>query len=188
MDKLHDDKLDEKITPEFYSRKFKQYSDEKDEITEPINKHSNANTGFLNLGVSIYELSQRAKEIYLQAKAKDMIDEQRALIRFVFGSLTVDEGKLSYTYSKTFKILSEAVTETNGPKMEKIDDLENGKFELTKKPDNSTQKDALLPQCPIWLPLKDLSCNHKLGFGITLSDLKIAFENLGLQQPHFAIA
>ena len=118
MDKLHDDKLDEKITPEFYSRKFKQYSDEKDEITEPINKHSNANTGFLNLGVSIYELSQRAKEIYLQAKAKDMIDEQRALIRFVFGSLTVDEGKLSYTYSKTFKILSEAVTETNGPKME----------------------------------------------------------------------
>jgi len=72
--------------------------------------------------------------------------------------------------------------------MEKIDDLENGKFELTKKPDNSTQQDALLPQCPIWLPLEDLSCNHKLGFGITLSDLKIAFENLGLQQPHFAIA
>ena len=34
----------------------------------------------------------------------------------------------------------------------KIDDLENGKFELTKKPDSSTQKDALLPMHPIWLP------------------------------------
>lgn len=153
MDKLYDDKLDEKITPDFYSRKFKQYSDEKDEVTESIKKHSNASTGFLNLGVSIYELSQRAKEIYLDAKAKDMVDEQRALIRFVFGSLTVDEGKLSYTYSKTFKILSEAVTETNGPKVEKIDDLEIGKFELTKKPDSSTKKDALCIKRPIWLPL-----------------------------------
>ena len=84
-----------------------------------------------------------------------MVDEQRALIRFVFGSLTVDEGKLSYTYSKTFKILSEAVAETNGPKVEKIDDLEIGKFELTKKPDSSTKRDALLPQRPIWLPRED---------------------------------
>lgn len=155
MDKLYDDKLDEKITPDFYSRKFKQYSDEKDEVTESIKKHSNASTGFLNLGVSIYELSQRAKEIYLTAKSKDMVDEQRALIRFVFGSLTIDDGKLSYTYSKTFKILSEAVAETNGPKVEKIDDLEIGKFELTKKPDNSTKKDALSPLRPIWLPLAE---------------------------------
>jgi len=51
----------------------------------------------------------------------------------------------------------EAVTETNGPKVEKIEDLENGKFELTKKPDNSTQKDALLPLRPIWLPIRELT-------------------------------
>jgi len=152
MDKLYDDKLDEKITPEFYSRKLKQYSDEKDEITESIKKHSQASTGYINLGVNIYELSQRAKELYLKAKNKGMIDEQRALIRFMFATLTVDEGKLSYTYSKTFKILSEAVEETNRPKVDKINDLENGKFELTKKPDNSTQKDTLLPLRPIWLP------------------------------------
>jgi site-specific DNA recombinase len=152
MDKLYDDKLDEKITPDFYSRKLKQYSDEKDEITESIKKHSQASTGYINLGVNIYELSQRAKELYLKAKAKGMVDEQRALIKFIFATLTVDEGKLSYTYSKTFKILSEAVEETNRPKVDKIDDLENGKFELTKKPDSSTQKDALLPLRPIWLP------------------------------------
>lgn len=88
-----------------------------------------------------------------------MVDEQRALIRFVFGSLTVDEGKLSYTYSKTFKILSEAVAETNGPKVEKIDDLEIQKFELTKKPDSSTKKDALLPLRPTWLPIHELIRN-----------------------------
>ena len=32
-----------------------------------------------------------------------------------------------------------------------IDDFENRKFELTKKPDSSIQKDALLPLRPIWL-------------------------------------
>ena len=117
-----------------------------------------------------------------------MVDEQRALIRFIFATLTVDEGKLSYTYSKTFKILSEAVEVTNGSKVDKIDDFENGKFELTNRSDVTRQKDSLLPSRPIWLPLKDLFCNQKLEFGITLSDLKIAFENLGLQQPHFAIA
>lgn len=155
MDKLYDDKLDEKIAPEFYNRKFKQYSDEKDEITESIKKHAQASTSYINLGVNIYELSQRAKELYLKAKANDMVDEQRALIRFIFATLTVDGEKLNYTYSKTFKILSEAVEATNGPKVDKIDDLENGKFELTKKPDNSTQKDALLPLRPIWLPRQD---------------------------------
>ncbi len=155
LDKLYDDKLDEKITSDFYNRKFKQYSDEKDEVTESIKKHSQASTSYINLGVNLYELSQRAKELYLQARAKGMIDEQRALIRFIFATLTVNEGKLSYTYSKTFKILSEAVEATNGSKVDKTDDLENKKFELTKKPDSSTQKDALLPLRPIWLPRED---------------------------------
>lgn len=111
--------------------------------------------GYINLGVNIYELSQRAKELYLKAGAKGMIDEQRALIRFIFATLTVDEGKLSYTYSKTFKILSEAVEATNGSKVDKIDDLENGKFELNKKSDVTEQKGTLLPSRPIWLPRED---------------------------------
>ena len=89
MDKLYDDKLDEKITQEFYNRKFKQYSKEKDELTETIKRHSTASTGYLNLGINLYELSQRAKEIYLKAKAKDMLKEQRNLIRLVFKKLTL---------------------------------------------------------------------------------------------------
>ena len=83
----------------------------------------------------------------------------RALIRLVFAKLTLNEGKLSWEYSKAFKILSEAVEATNCPKVDKIDDFENGKFELTKKPDSSTQKDALLPLRPIWLPGVD--SNHE---------------------------
>ena len=112
----------------------------------------------------------------------------RALIRLVFAKLTLNEGKLSWEYSKAFKILSEAVEATNCPKVDKIDDFENGKFELTNRSDVTRQKDSLLPSRPIWLPLKDLFINQELEFGISLSDLKIAFENLGLSQPKPAFA
>jgi hypothetical protein len=47
---------------------------------------------------------------------------------------------------------------------------------------------VFLLSCPIWFLLKDLFCNHKLEFDISLSDLKIAFENLGLSQPMPAFA
>ena len=151
MDKLYDDKLDEKITQEFYNRKFKQYSKEKDELTETIKRHSTASTSYLNFGINLYELSQRAKEIYLKAKAKDMLDEQKNLIRLVFAKLILDEGKLSWEYSKAFKILSQAVEETNCSKVQKLDDFENKTFEHHKKPSNSIKKDALLPLRPIWL-------------------------------------
>jgi len=151
MDKLYDDKLDEKITPDFYARKFKQYSDEKDEIAESIKRHSTASTGYLNLGINLYELSQRAKEIYLKAKAKEMLTEQKSLIKLVFAKLTLDEGKLNWEYSKAFKILSEAVNETNCSKVEKLDDFQNKTFEHRKKSDVTGQKGNLLPSRPIWL-------------------------------------
>jgi len=151
MDKLYDDKLDEKITQEFYNRKFKQYSDEKDEIAESIKQHSTASTGYLNLGINLYELSQRAKEIYLKARDKGMREEQRNLIRLVFEKLILDEHKLNWEYSKAFKILSQAVEETNCSKVQKLDDFENGKFEHRKKSDVTGQKSDLLPPRPIWL-------------------------------------
>ncbi len=100
-----------------------------DEAIVSIKKHSSASTGFLNLGVSIYDISQRVNEIYKTTKAKYMADEQRSVIN-LSSRHTVDEGKLNYTYNKTFKNLSEEVAGTNYPNVEKIDDLEIGKFEL----------------------------------------------------------
>ncbi len=155
MDKLYDDKLDEKIAPDFYERKFRQYSDEKNEITDSIKRHSTASTGYLKFGINVYELSQRAKDIYLTAKGKGMLEEQRNLIRLIFAKLVLDERKLSWEYSKAFKILSEAVSETNCSKVDKIDDFENGKFEHRKKTDVTGQKGNLLPLRPIWLPRED---------------------------------
>lgn len=80
-----------------------------------------------------------------------MLDEQKNLIRLVFAKLILDEGKLSWEYSKAFKILSQVVEETNCLKVEKLDDFENKTFEHRKKSDVAGQRGDLLPQRPIWL-------------------------------------
>lgn len=71
LDRLYDDKLDEKITKEFYERKFKQYSEKKEAITLSIEKHSQASNKYFELGINIYELSQKAKQIFQKANLEE---------------------------------------------------------------------------------------------------------------------
>lgn len=132
LDNLYDDKLDEKISEDFYQRKFEQYSREKDEITQTIQKHSQAGTKYYQLGMNIYEISQHAKEIYLKAKKKNKTDKQRQLMRFVYKNMTLNNGKVGYEYTPAFQLLSEAVEFTNRSKMTKTPKIENKIFEQTK--------------------------------------------------------
>ena len=109
LNMLYDDKLDGKIPLEFYERKFKQYTREKEEIVSSIEKHSNAQTKYFELGISILELSQKAKEIYQKAT----IEEKRTLLNLVFSNLYLNEGKLTVFYTKPFEILANSVIATN---------------------------------------------------------------------------
>ncbi|HUW21128.1 MAG TPA: recombinase family protein [Candidatus Bathyarchaeia archaeon] len=152
LDRLYDDKLDERITKAFYDRKFQQYTKEKNEVTDAIQKHSKANTEFYNLGISLYELSQKAKDIYLRAKKKGLQEEQRKLIMLVFDNMKLDEGKLSYGYTRAFRILAQAVEATNSSKMQKMGKIKDRIFEPSEKTEISNKKDTLLSQRPIWLP------------------------------------
>lgn len=129
LDNLYDDKLDEKITKEFYERKFRQYSEEKESIAQAIEKHSQASTKYFELGINVYELSQKAKEIYLKASQ----EEKRQLINLVFDKLSLNEGKLSFNYSKPFEILSEAVEITNSSKVLNLAKSPAKIFEPTEK-------------------------------------------------------
>jgi len=106
---LYDDKLDGKITPEFYEQKFQQYTQEKETIVNSIEKHSNAQTKYFELGVSIFDLSQKAKELYKKAS----VEAKRTLLSLVFSNLKLNEGKLSINYTLPFEILANSVKATN---------------------------------------------------------------------------
>jgi len=148
LDKLYDEKLDGKISEDFYQTKFKQYSDELKTTDKAIEKHSNASLKYFELGINLYELSQKATEIYYKAD----VDQRRLLLRMVFQDLTMNEGLISYKLTKPFQILYDAIQITNSSKMMKTE--ENGVriFEPSEKVDNTVQMGGISLLRPNWLP------------------------------------
>lgn len=149
LDKLYDDKLDGKITEEFYQRKFNQYSIELTYTDKSVQRHSNASLRFIELGVNFFEISQRATEIYKKA----VLDQKRILIKLVFESITLNNMALEYKYTKPFQMLHDAVALTNSSKMTKEVAKEDRIFEPTKKVDNKLQTDTFEVVRPILLAL-----------------------------------
>lgn len=148
IERLYDDKVDGKITEEFYQKKLKQYTDDKNNALEMLKKHSNASTKYYELGSRVYELSQRAKLIYLKAK---MEDDKRALINLVFSKIWLNEGKLTVEYTHLFKLLAIAVKLTNSSKVDDVVNFNTNIFERQEKIDLTDQKAILRTTCPAWL-------------------------------------
>ncbi len=116
IDNLYDDKVDEKISEEFYNRKFKQYKKERGNVLESIKKHEKASDSYQELGLNIYELSQKSTIIYSKAN----INQKKRLFNLVFDDLKLNEGKLLYSYQKHIEILYKAVKATNSSELSKI--------------------------------------------------------------------
>lgn len=142
LDRLYDDKLDGKIDKEFYNRKFNQYTKEKNDAIESIKRHSHADNYYLELGMAIYELSQRAHNIYLEGAE----DEKRRLIGLIFGDLRLDEGELKPQYTKAFQLLAEAVRATNSSKLANLTELPAEIFEPHETPVKTNKNRAFGPE------------------------------------------
>ncbi len=151
LDKLYDEKLDGKITEEFYNRKFKQYSDELKAADKALVKHSEASIKYFELGINFYTLSQKATAIYQKA----LLDQKRMLIRLVFENLTLNEGALIIKYTKAFQILHDAVQYTNGSKVLKNEEKVDKIFEPAKKVDITGQTGDFGAYRPVLLPRLD---------------------------------
>lgn len=135
LDNLYDDKVDGKITKDFYERKFKKYTEEKETILTSIKKHSDASNKYFELGVNIYDLSQQAPELYKKAD----LEEKQQLMRLVFEGLYLKGEKINYSYAKPFDMLAEAVKATNSSKVlnsaknpDKIFELPNLRLKTNK--------------------------------------------------------
>ncbi|KKQ42192.1 MAG: Resolvase [Microgenomates group bacterium GW2011_GWC1_37_8] len=148
LDNLLDMRVDEQIDEETYKKKFKAYSEDKDKILDAIQKHSHLQTKNIQYSVSFYELSQRAKEIYLKAKK---LENKRRLLRLMFSSLKIRPNTLEVipTYTKPFQILSELVEFTNCSKVVAEEVKTDRIFEPLKKTDTTLQTPAFLSAYPV---------------------------------------
>lgn len=103
VDALYDDKLDEKITEEFYKKKLDQYQGQLNAILNQKNRHQSAGVDYYELGTSILELSRKAVNTYLSRSNT----EKRQLLQILLSNLYLKDGNLSPVYHPAFQILAE---------------------------------------------------------------------------------
>lgn len=134
LEAIYEDKIDSKISVDFYERKFKEYSEEKESILEKLNKFNQVNTQYYEAGYAIHELALKAREIYQSQKAT--VEEKRLLLSYVFSNITLNEGKIKPNYTLAFEFLANWM-----PKV-------NKNFEQAKIGQNKRKTDDFASVCP----------------------------------------
>jgi len=103
LDAMYVDKLDGKISEEFYERKSDEWRKEQEDFREAIEKHEKANVNYLAQGTQILELAKKAYSLYLGQDPT----EKRKLLNILLSNCTFDSGNLYPTYNRPFDMLVE---------------------------------------------------------------------------------
>jgi len=101
LDAMYVDKLDGKISEEFYDGKSEEWRKEQEGLREAIGRHEKANINYLVQGTQILELAKKAYFLYLQQDPS----EKRKLLNILLSNCTFDGGNLHPTYNRPFDML-----------------------------------------------------------------------------------
>lgn len=75
---MYDDKLDDRITTDFYDQKLQEFKQEEEVLTDTLKKLKSDNTEYYKVGAAIHELAVKAGKIYKSEKATT--EERRLLL------------------------------------------------------------------------------------------------------------
>ncbi len=150
MDAIYEDRLDGRISLGRYDDLFKKFSSEKETVASQIKQHSESSTKYFELGINIYELSQRGKKIYHAAN----LEQQRNLLNVVFDKLELQGDQLDAIYTKPFQVLATAVDASNAlgsSKTKKILGMSSLIFELKDSLTDKTKSTTNEVMRSVWL-------------------------------------
>lgn len=108
---MYDDKLDGRITADFYDEKLATFKQEEELLTNSLAKLKLDNTEYYRIGLSIHELALRVRDIYRSRKAS--VEERRLLLTYAFSSVSILGGVITPEYTKGFGFLAEWVPKVN---------------------------------------------------------------------------
>lgn len=111
LEAIYEDKIDKNITPEFYDRKFKEYTKEKKDATEALKKLNEGNTKYYQAGFALHELALNASKIYSSKKAT--VEDKRLLLSKIFSNLSLDSSVIKPDYTLAFEFLKKWVPVLN---------------------------------------------------------------------------
>lgn len=104
-DKVYIDKIDLKISEDFWKRKSDEIIANQNNLLEAIELHKKANRNYCEGGNRLLELANRAYELYVQQSA----EEKREFINYMVSNSTLSGQKLSVELKEPFSGFAECV-------------------------------------------------------------------------------
>lgn len=111
LDAMYVDKLDGKISSEFFDRKSGEWRAEQTRLLRCIEEHQDANKTYLDEGVNLLELVANAHKLFEEQSPH----EKRRLLRFVISNCTWKGGELHPTFRQPFDLLADTCAATKKP-------------------------------------------------------------------------
>ncbi len=153
LEAIYEDKIDGKITGEFYARKFQEYTEQKEEILNTLNRLNKANTKYYEAGYAIHELACKAADIYSSTKAS--IEDKRLLLSYIFSNISLNSSKIKPNYTLAFDFLFQHVPGLNK------------NFERLENKANKGQRDVFTSLCPALLHVVVLNQFYQAFQGVS---------------------
>jgi site-specific DNA recombinase len=112
QDMLYADRLDRRISTEFYDAKRAEIESELDRIQESMRRHSEADKKYFDLGINLFELSQLAPDIFMNAEP----EKKRKLLTLMCQEIYTVQGRLVVRFTDTFYALYQLADALNRSK------------------------------------------------------------------------
>jgi site-specific DNA recombinase len=103
IDGMYTDKLDAKITESFFEAKASAWRDEQRKILDKIKSLQNASQSYMDEGIKLLELAQKAHSLYLQQPAS----EKRRLLDYMVSNCIWKDNVLTVKFKQPFDMLAE---------------------------------------------------------------------------------
>jgi len=108
---MYDDKLDGRISVDFYDEKIKQFTEEKESLLLALSKLEQDNTQYYKVGFAVHELALLARDIYKNEKTT--VEERRMFLSYAFSNISIIRGEIKVEYTKPFSFLAEWMPQVN---------------------------------------------------------------------------
>lgn len=112
IEAVYTDKLDGKISAEYYKRASSQWQDEMRRCHDELRRYQEASEAYMNEGVDLLILAQDAEEIFQKHEGAS----RKRLLNFVLSNCTWKDAQLSANFRKPFDLLLENTTSQHDPK------------------------------------------------------------------------
>ena len=106
MSQAYEDKLDGKIDEQLWADLHTKYKSHQETLERQISVHLAADRTYLQHGVQILELANKAYDLYVRQPH----DERAKLLHFLLSNASLKDGNLCPTYRKPFDLLANGVS------------------------------------------------------------------------------